>query len=53
VIHAVRQLTGARLREAVALVDGLPAVLLQGVDPDTAERARVALENVGASTRIQ
>jgi len=48
VIKEVRALTNLGLGEAKAVVDGAPAKVLEGVNKETAEKAKAALEAAGA-----
>ncbi|GGY51781.1 50S ribosomal protein L7/L12 [Bacterioplanes sanyensis] len=53
VIKAVRELTGAGLKDAKAMVDGAPATVKEGVSKDDAEAAKAALEAAGASVEVK
>ncbi len=53
VIKEVRQLTSLGLKEAKELVDSAPKAVLSGVDKATAEKAKAALEGVGASVELK
>jgi large subunit ribosomal protein L7/L12 len=53
VIKAVRALTGLGLKEAKDLVEGAPKAVKEGVDKDTAEEAKKALEDAGASVELK
>ncbi len=53
VIKAVRSLTGLGLKEAKELVEGAPKAVKEGVDKDTAEEAKKALEEAGASVELK
>lgn len=53
VIKEVRGLTNLGLKEAKELADGLPKPILEGVDRDTADKAKEALEAAGASVEIK
>ncbi len=53
VIKEVRGLTSLGLKEAKDLVDSAPAPILEGVDKDTADKAKEALEAVGASVELK
>ncbi len=53
VIKEVRGLTSLGLKEAKDLVDSAPANILEGVDKDTAEKAKEALEAVGAAIELK
>ena len=53
VIKEVRGLTSLGLKEAKDLVDSAPKAILEGVDKDTAEKAKEALEAVGATIELK
>ncbi len=53
VIKAVRGLTGLGLKEAKAMVDGVPAKVKEGVSKEDAEEAKKALEEAGATVEIK
>ena len=53
VIKEVRGLTSLGLKEAKALVDGFPAPVLEGVDTETAEKAKETLEGAGAEVELK
>ena len=53
VIKEVRTLTSLGLGEAKALVDGAPGNVLEGVNKDTAEKAKAALEGAGATVTLK
>ena len=53
VIKAVRSLTSLGLKEAKAIVDEAPGPVLETVDKATAEKAKEALEAVGASIEVK
>jgi large subunit ribosomal protein L7/L12 len=53
VIKEVRGLTSLGLKEAKELVDGAPKSILEGVDKDTAEKAKDALEGAGATIELK
>jgi large subunit ribosomal protein L7/L12 len=53
VIKEVRGLTSLGLKEAKDLVDGAPAPVLEGVDEETANKAKEALEGAGASVELR
>lgn len=53
VIKEVRSLTTLGLKEAKALVDGLPNVVLEAVSKDEAEAARAKIEAVGGSAEVR
>jgi len=53
VIKEVRTLTSLGLGEAKAVVDGAPSTVLEGVNKDTAEKAKAALEGAGATVTLK
>ena len=53
VIKEVRALTNLGLGEAKAVVDGAPAKVLEGVNKETAEKAKAALEGAGAKVSLK
>jgi large subunit ribosomal protein L7/L12 len=53
VIKAVRELTGLGLKEAKAVVDGAPGVVLEAVSKDAAEKAKATLEEAGAKVELK
>lgn len=53
VIKEVRGLTSLGLKEAKDLVDGAPANVLEGVDKETADKAKEALEAAGATVELK
>ncbi|MFQ5522312.1 MAG: 50S ribosomal protein L7/L12 [Acidimicrobiia bacterium] len=53
VIKEVRALTNLGLKEAKDLVDGAPAAVLEGVDKETAEKAKETLEGAGATVELK
>ena len=53
VIKEVRGLTSLGLKEAKDLVDGAPAPVLEGVDEETANKAKEALEGAGATVELK
>ena len=53
VIKVVRELTGLGLKEAKALVDGVPKPVKEGVDKETAEDVKSKLEEQGASVEVK
>ena len=53
VIKVVRELTGLGLKEAKALVDGVPAKVKEGVNKQDAEAARKALADAGATVEVK
>lgn len=53
VIKEVRALTQLGLKEAKAVVDGIPNPVLEGVSKDQAEAAKAKIEAVGGSVEIR
>ena len=53
VIKEVRTLTSLGLGEAKALVDGAPSTVLEGANKETAEKAKAALEEAGATITLK
>ncbi len=53
VIKVVRAITGLGLKEAKALVDGVPGTVKEGVSKDEAENLKGQLEEAGASVEIK
>ncbi|MBF0686404.1 MULTISPECIES: 50S ribosomal protein L7/L12 [Cellulomonas] len=53
VIKEVRTLTSLGLKEAKDLVDGAPKPVLEGVNKETAEKAKAALEGAGATITLK
>ena len=53
VIKEVRALTGLGLKEAKAVVDGVPAPVKEGVDKAESENMKAKLEAVGATIEIK
>ena len=53
VIKEVRGLTSLGLKEAKDLVDGAPNAILEGVDKETAEKAKEAIESAGGSVELK
>jgi large subunit ribosomal protein L7/L12 len=53
VIKEVRGLTSLGLKEAKELVDGAPKSILEGVDKETAEKAKEILEGAGATVELK
>ena len=53
VIKAVRELPGLGLKEAKAVVDGAPAMVLEAVAKDAADKAKAALEEAGAKVELK
>jgi large subunit ribosomal protein L7/L12 len=53
VIKEVRSLTSLGLKEAKDVVDSAPSAVLEGVDKETAEKAKEQLEGAGASVELK
>jgi large subunit ribosomal protein L7/L12 len=53
VIKAVRAITGLGLKEAKALVDGVPGAVKEGVPKEEAEDIKGQLEEAGAKAEIK
>jgi len=53
VIKEVRGLTSLGLKEAKDLVDGAPNAILEGVDKETADKAKDAIEAAGGSVELK
>lgn len=53
VIKAVRAITGLGLKEAKALVDGVPGAVKEGVTKEEAENLKSQLEEAGATVEIK
>ena len=53
VIKVVRELTGLGLKEAKAVVDGAPAMVLEAVTKDAADKAKATLEEAGAKVELK
>ena len=53
VIKEVRGLTSLGLKEAKDLVDGAPNAILEGVDKETAEKAKETIEAAGGSVELK
>ena len=53
VIKEVRSMTSLGLKEAKAVVDDAPSAVLEGVDAETAQKAKEALEAVGAMIELK
>ena len=52
VVKAVKEACGLGLKEAKALVDGVPSKLKEGVDKAEAEALKKALEDAGAEVEL-
>ena len=53
VIKEVRGLTSLGLKEAKELVESAPVAVLEGVDQETADKAKEALEGAGAQVEFK
>jgi large subunit ribosomal protein L7/L12 len=53
VIKAVRALTGLGLKEAIEATEALPSTIKEGVDKETAEEAKAALVEAGATVEVK
>ncbi len=53
VIKEVRGLTSLGLKEAKDLVDGAPAPILEGVDEETANKAKEIIEAAGGTVELK
>jgi len=53
VIKEVRGLTSLGLKEAKELVDNAPGAVLEGVDKETAEKAKETIEGAGGSVELK
>ena len=53
VIKEVRALTSLGLKEAKDLVDGAPKPVLEGVNKETADKAKEQLEGAGATVEVK
>ncbi|WP_029145802.1 50S ribosomal protein L7/L12 [Microbacterium luticocti] len=53
VIKVVRELTSLGLGDAKALVDGAPKPVLEGANKETADKAKAALEEAGATVNLK
>ncbi|MCB9676494.1 MAG: 50S ribosomal protein L7/L12 [Alphaproteobacteria bacterium] len=53
VIKAVRGITGLGLKEAKAMVEGVPAKVKEGVSKEEAEAAKKELEEAGAQISVE
>ena len=53
VIKVVRSITGLGLKEAKAVVDGVPGPVKEGVPKEEAESIKAQLEEAGASVEIK
>ncbi|HVX69553.1 MAG TPA: 50S ribosomal protein L7/L12 [Mycobacteriales bacterium] len=53
VIKVVRELTSLGLKEAKDLVDGAPKTVLEKANKESADKAKAALEEAGASVTVK
>ena len=53
VIKEVRAITGLGLKDAKALVDGVPAPVKEGIAKDEAEKIKTQLEEAGAQVELK
>jgi large subunit ribosomal protein L7/L12 len=53
VIKEVRSLTSLGLKEAKAVVDSAPGPVLEGVDKESAQKAKESLEAAGATVELK
>lgn len=53
VIKAVREITGAGLKDAKDMVDGAPTVIKEGVSEDEANELKAKLEEAGAEVTVK
>ncbi|MEA3423436.1 MAG: 50S ribosomal protein L7/L12 [Bacillota bacterium] len=53
VIKVVREITGLGLKEAKAVVDGVPNAVKEGVSKEEAEEVKAKLEEAGASVEVK
>jgi large subunit ribosomal protein L7/L12 len=53
VIKVVRQITGAGLKEAKAMVDGAPTAIKEAVSKEEAEEIKKQLEEAGATVEVK
>jgi large subunit ribosomal protein L7/L12 len=53
VIKVVRELTSLGLGDAKAVVDGAPKPVLEGANKETADKAKAALEEAGATVTLK
>ncbi len=53
VIKVVRELTSLGLGEAKAVVDGAPKAVIEGANKETADKAKAALEEAGATVTLK
>ena len=53
VIKVVRKLTGLGLKEAKDLVEGVPAIILEGAKKDDAEAVKKEIEEAGGAVTLK
>lgn len=53
VLKVVRELTGLGLKEAKELVDNLPGVVKEKIDPEDAKEIKAKLEEAGATVEVK
>ena len=53
VIKVVRELTGLGLKEAKDAVEAAPKAILEGVNKESADKAKAALEGAGATVTVK
>mgnify|MGYP000020585540 CR=1 FL=1 len=53
IIKAVKELLGLGLKEAKDLVDGVPAVLKEGVKKEEAEEIKAKIEGAGGAVELK
>ena len=53
VIKAVRELTGAGLKDAKGMVDGAPAPILEKASKEDAEKAKTTIEDAGGEVELK
>ncbi len=53
VLKVVRELTGLGLKEAKELVDNIPAVVKENMDPEDAKPIKEQLEEAGATVELK
>ncbi len=53
VIKEVRAITGLGLKDAKALVDGVPGPVKEGIAKDEAEKIKTQLEEAGAQVELK
>ncbi|GEN55195.1 50S ribosomal protein L7/L12 [Halobacillus litoralis] len=53
VVKAVREITGAGLKDAKEMVDGAPATIKEAISKEEAEEIKSKLEEAGASVEVK